>query len=342
MRKTTPLEVSEEDRALLLSWLGSPRLGARIRMRARIVVASAGGQGARALARDLGVSLETVYLWRRRYAEQGIDGLRSLTSPGRRSQIDRRRADLILRAGRARGAGGNAQSVAAVARAGGVSRATVRRLWDRHGLVDLFAHRGTKTSRDPEIGPCSIVGIYIDPPWRILARVAPTERPRERRVASVNARRGSRASQRSSAASALVTAFEAFGGDSWTRAVSMDTGAAAPLEEILSRLAKLGGGAGLEVLTGPRVLDPGSASVAGARSVRAAAMHLVRARTRGAWLARATDWLLTASSVQDAELSGVFGHLMDYFASWRDGSEPFIWTPTQPPRPRSWSSVRTA
>src|SRR5947209_15856341 len=95
MRKTTPLDVSEEDRALLLSWLGSPRVNARIRLRARIVVASAGGQGARALARDLQVSLETVYLWRRRYTERGIDGLRSLTSPGRRSHIDQRRTDLI-------------------------------------------------------------------------------------------------------------------------------------------------------------------------------------------------------------------------------------------------------
>ncbi len=331
MRKTTPLEVSEEDRALLLSWLGSPRLGARIRLRARIVVASAGGQGARALARDLRVSLETIYLWRRRYTELGIDGLRSLTSPGRRSQLDRRRADLILRAGRVRGAGGPAPSVAAVARAGGVSRATVRRLWDRHGLVDVSAPRRAKGPRTSEIVPGSIVGIYIDPPSRILARIAPAGRLRTARTAlparTAYARRRAHPAERASAASALVTALEAFGGDSWTEGAPSE-GGPARLEEILTRFTKVGGGAALEVLTGPRPVD--AAAAAGARQAPDGAIHLIRARTRGAWLARATDWLRAASNVQEPALAGVFGHLMDYFAGWREGSEPFIWTPHQP------------
>ena len=56
-------------------------------------------------------------------------------------------------------------------------------------------------------------------------------------------------------------------------------------------------------------------------------------RTHGAWLTRATDWLLAASDAQEEALAGVFGHLMDYFASWSDGSAPFIWTPGPPLAP---------
>lgn len=334
MRKTTPLDVSEEDRALLLSWLGSPRLNARIRLRARIVVASAGGQGARALARDLQVSLETVYLWRRRYAEQGIDGLRSLTSPGRRSQIDRRRTDLILRAGRARGSGRRGPSVAAIARAGGVSRATVRRLWDQHGMVGRATHRRANGLPDArathEIGPCGIVGIYIDPPCRVLARVAPGDRPRAGRPGPVQ--RAARRSERASAARALLTALEAFGGDPRMSAGPREIGSAR-LDEVLGRLRKAGGGAVLEVLAGPRFPLATGAAMIEARSGRSATIRVVRARTQGAWLARATDWLLTAADVQDTVLAGVLGHLMDYFAGWRAGSGPFVWTPSQPPQP---------
>ncbi len=325
MRRTTPLEVREEDRALLLSWLGSPRLSARIRTRARIVVASGGGQGVRALARDLGVSLETIYLWRKRYTEHGIDGLRSLSSPGRRSQIDRRRAEVILRAGRARGMQGNGPSVAAVARASGVSRTTVRRLWNHHGLLDGPIDAGARSQHELEIGTSRIVALYIDPPLRVLARVVPVERASAARVARF--RRAPRRSERSSAASALLTALEAFGSDTWTRHAPASPGTGR-LDDVLARLTAIARGAALEVLAGPGPRKDAIAAPADAQSRRDRAIHLVRVRTHGAWLARATDWLLADSGVPDVSLAGVFGHLMDYFASWRDGSEPFIWTPT--------------
>ena len=327
MRRTTPLEVSEADRTLLLSWLGSPRLSARIRRRARIVVASAGGHGARALARELGVSLETIYLWRRRYAEQGIDGLRSLASPGRHSQLDRQRAESILRAGRARRPGRGVPSIAAIARASGVSRATVRRVWDRHGVPDRSAHHVARVPRDGGLGPCSIVGLYIDPPWRLLARVAPPDGARTGRLARVP--RGPRRTEPASAASALLTAFEAFGGDAWFRAAPNGAGPVR-LDEVVARLSDLfsmmGNGEALEVLAGPRPLATASAATTtNSPRGRDQRVRLVRARTHGAWLNRATEWLTAASGAQEDALAGVFGHLMDYFAGWRDGSAPFIW-----------------
>lgn len=329
MRRTTPLEVSEEDRALLLSWLGSTGLNARIRLRARIVVASAGGQGARALARDLGVSLETIYLWRRRYTERGIEGLRSQSLPGRRSQIDRRQTGTILRAGRARGTGGTAPSVAAVARATRVSRATVRRLWDRYGLAGAAAHARGTPAREAGLSPCNIVGIFIDPPLRVLARVAPTDRPHDGHLSKE--RRPVEHNGGPTAASALLTALEAFDSDAWIRRPHSDAGAAR-FEELLARLTRMGGGAALELLEGPVPRNPRGGVKAGARDSRYTGIRLVRERTRGGWLARAYAWLAVASRAQDTALAGALGYLMDYFASRRAGSEPFIWTPEPLPR----------
>jgi hypothetical protein len=237
--------------------------------------------------------------------------------------------ELILRAGRARRLGAKAPSVAAVARAGGVSRETVRRLWERHDLGDRSPHRRTRSPQKTDIGPCSIVGIYIDPPWRVLARVAPTGGPRAGRAARPP--QAPRRSERASAASVLLTALEAFGGDAWPRRAANET-SSARLKEVLADLSKIGAGAALEVLAGPPSPHAASAAV-DARSGRDGSVHLVRARTHGAWLTRATDWLLAASGAQEEALAGVFGHLMDYFASWRDGSAPFIWTPRPLPSP---------
>jgi len=330
MRRTTPLEVSEEDRALLLSWLGSGGLNARIRLRARIVVASAGGQGARALARDLGVSLETIYLWRRRYAERGIEGLRSQALPGRRSQIERRQAETILRAGRTRGAGGLAPSVAAVARATRVSRTTVRRLWDRHGLAGAAVRARGTSAREAGFSPSSIVGIFIDPPLRVLARVAPTDPMHDARAS--RDRRGTGRNERPTAASALLTALEAFDGDGWPRRPTNETGPAR-LEELLARIARIGGGAAVEVLEGPLPRNARGTVRAAGLDRRYTGIRLVRERTRGGWLAHAYAWLAIASRAQDAALAGALGHLMDYFGSRRAGFEPFIWTPGPPRLP---------
>ncbi len=71
---------------------------------------------------------------------------------------------------------------------------------------------------------------------------------------------------------------------------------------------------------------------AAAKDRRQSGIRLVRERTRGGWLTRAYAWLAVASRAQDTALAGALGYLMDYFASRRAGSEPFIWTPEPPPR----------
>ena len=47
-------------------------------LRARIMLAAAEGMANAAIARDLGINVDTVRKWRRRFSEQGLDGLRDL------------------------------------------------------------------------------------------------------------------------------------------------------------------------------------------------------------------------------------------------------------------------
>ena len=76
------IKLSIEERAALLALI-RPTGQARMLLRARIVLACAGGASNAAVARDLRVCQDTVRKWRRRYARQRLAGLADAHRPGR-------------------------------------------------------------------------------------------------------------------------------------------------------------------------------------------------------------------------------------------------------------------
>src|SRR6267378_598904 len=76
------LKVTEADRAMLESWLRTPTLAQGLALRARVILASADGEGVRPMARRLEVSPNTVAVWRRRYRSEGLSGLRNQSACG--------------------------------------------------------------------------------------------------------------------------------------------------------------------------------------------------------------------------------------------------------------------
>ena len=52
--------------------------------RARIVLLAADGVSTRAIAKEVGVQPRIVSLWRRRYADHGLDGLKDKPRPGKK------------------------------------------------------------------------------------------------------------------------------------------------------------------------------------------------------------------------------------------------------------------
>jgi AcrR family transcriptional regulator/DNA-binding CsgD family transcriptional regulator len=146
-------------------------------LRARIVLQCATGAPNRDVASRLGVSAPTVALWRDRYAQSGINGLRDRPRPGRPTRVPRRNATRQPPAGAGseptlehlyeaasrtisrRGFGST--RVADIAREAGVSAATIHYyfktkeeilvrtlLWANERLVSRLAH-AIDASDDP-------------------------------------------------------------------------------------------------------------------------------------------------------------------------------------------------
>lgn len=78
-----PIELCEEDRCELESWTRHKAASARLYIRAKIVLLAAEGETNSAIARKLDYARDRVVDWRRRFAAEGMDGLRDRSRSGR-------------------------------------------------------------------------------------------------------------------------------------------------------------------------------------------------------------------------------------------------------------------
>lgn len=92
------VEVGAADRRRLEGWLRSHSTPQALATRARIVLGSADGESIRELAERLEVTQRTICLWRRRYREAGLAGLRSLPRSGRPRTIGAAKERAVLSA----------------------------------------------------------------------------------------------------------------------------------------------------------------------------------------------------------------------------------------------------
>src|SRR4249920_2312548 len=163
--------ISELERALLERWVAAQKTPQSVALRARIVLLAATGESNSQIARTLEVSRPTVILWRARFAEVGAQALTE-TKPGRgrKPSIPSAKVKAIVRATtQTRPPGQTHWSCRSMAKAQGVSPATVQRIWDAHGLqphrVKTF-----KLSNDPRFTEklTDVVGLYLNPPEKAI------------------------------------------------------------------------------------------------------------------------------------------------------------------------------
>ena len=164
-RRVLPLPLGEGERAALDGLRRARTSEHGLADRAAIILAAAGGESHAAIARRLGCSVPTVMLWRRRFAERGIAGLRDEARSGRpRRYGERFRAELIATTLKKPGATTH-WSTRRLAKEVGASASTVRRIWKTERLkphrVETF-----KFSRDPQLVEkvIDVVGLYLHPP----------------------------------------------------------------------------------------------------------------------------------------------------------------------------------
>jgi transposase len=163
--------VSEQQRAVLERWVGAQKTPQSVAVRARIVLLAAAGESNSRIARTLGVARPTVILWRSRFAAGGTAALTE-TRPGRgrKPQISAAKIKAIVQATTQTTPPGQTHwSCRTMAKAQGVSPATVQRIWDAHGLKPHRV-RTFKLSNDPYFTEklTDVVGLYLNPPEKAI------------------------------------------------------------------------------------------------------------------------------------------------------------------------------
>src|SRR6266536_3186084 len=81
------VHLSRKDRKVLEACCRSPVTLQRDLKRARIVLLAAAGRSTRSIAKEVGVQPRIVSLWRHRYADHGLEGLKDKPRPGKRVEF---------------------------------------------------------------------------------------------------------------------------------------------------------------------------------------------------------------------------------------------------------------
>jgi hypothetical protein len=163
-----PLLVAPPTARVLQNRIDGAHAAPALRLRARIVLLSAGGLGPAAIARELGCSTQTVVTWRERFRARGVDGLDDAPRPGRPVTVD---AEAVIRATVLPGPEGRAPwSSRSLARHLGVSNVSVANVWRQWGVRPGPSGR-VRLRLDPELDrlPVAVLGLHVGRAVRVAA-----------------------------------------------------------------------------------------------------------------------------------------------------------------------------
>ncbi|MCY4212896.1 MAG: IS630 family transposase [Gammaproteobacteria bacterium] len=164
-----PLPLTPEQRRALEAVAGRPTAARRDCQRARAVLCRADGLSQSRTAAEVGLSRASVVKWERRFRESGTAGLADAGGRGRKPSIAPEVRERIIVGATRPPPNRGRWSARSMAKAAGVSKATVQRLWSANGikphLTRTFKLSGDK---DFEAKFWDVVGLYLKPPDRAL------------------------------------------------------------------------------------------------------------------------------------------------------------------------------
>ncbi len=151
--------------------LHSGKTPQKIVLRARIVLLASQGMPNNAISQQVSASRPTVLLWRGRFAQFGVPGLMcDAKRPGRKRALSAEKVKAVVEATlQTTPTNATHWSLRSMAKAQGLSRMAVQRIWKAHKLQP---HRAEtfKLSRDPQfVGKVrDVVGLSLNPPDKAL------------------------------------------------------------------------------------------------------------------------------------------------------------------------------
>jgi len=171
MRIAPAVTLTEEQRERLQTCARSRSLPRRLVERAEMILLASEGRQNKAIALTLRRGRSVVARWRQRFIESGLAGIeKDAPRPGRKPKLSAARVQEIVRKTTQKTPPHATHwSTRSMARAAGVSEATVRRIWRAHGLKP-HRMRSFKLSNDPQFAEKleAIVGLYLNPPEHAL------------------------------------------------------------------------------------------------------------------------------------------------------------------------------
>src|SRR5438132_2793255 len=169
-RPKQALSLTEEEQDRLQSLAHRARSQPLLARRARVVLACGEGVDSKTVARKVRASLGMVGKWRARFVQARLEGLYDEPRPGAPRQVsDAQVEQVVVQTLESTPRGETHWSTRGLAKATGLSRMTISRIWRAFGLqphrTDTF-----KLSPDPQLidKVRDIVGLYMNPPEHAL------------------------------------------------------------------------------------------------------------------------------------------------------------------------------
>jgi transposase len=166
MRVAPKIELTAAERTALLRLVNGRRTEVRVVARAQIVLAAARGIENRQIAKELGLTRETVGRWRSRFAEIGLEGImKDLRRGGRKPTKREAMESRIIRTTTQKSpANATHWSTRTLAAELGASQSMVHRVWKANGLKPHLV-KTFKVSNDPHFEEKlrDVVGLYLNP-----------------------------------------------------------------------------------------------------------------------------------------------------------------------------------
>ena len=170
MRVAPAVQLSPQQREVLEQRSRARSLPARVVEQARIVLLAAEGKQNKEIAEQIGISVQKAARWRERFLDWASQASKRCAAARPHAEISKQTiARVVQITTQENPPNATHWSTRTMARAAGISKASVGRIWQQHGLkpyrVETF-----KLSRDPEFAEKleAIVGLYLNPPEHAL------------------------------------------------------------------------------------------------------------------------------------------------------------------------------
>ena len=170
MRNAITIVLSSEELAILQRTINSRKSQVRDVFRASIILSAGKGKSNTVIASVLKTSVNTVSLWRLRFANQRVKGLKDKPGRGRKRTYSAEKVEEIINTTlNSKPKDATHWSTRTLSQAVNVSHMTVKRIWKAHQIKPHLIHI-FKLSNDPKFIEKlhDVVGLYLNPPDHAL------------------------------------------------------------------------------------------------------------------------------------------------------------------------------